>query len=54
MQWVEDLANWMTNWYVWVPCSGFFTLLLTGAVVLVLVLVSSKKRPRRTRRDWDD
>jgi len=49
---LEDITEWMTNWYVWVPCSGCFTLLLTGVAILVLVL--SKQRFRRTRRDRDD
>lgn len=39
MQWLEDLANWMTNWYVWVPM-----LLVLLGLVGVMIFMRMKKR----------
>lgn len=39
MQWLEDLANWMTNWYVWGP----MLLVLLGLVGVMIFMRMKKK-----------
>lgn len=39
MQWLEDLANGMTNWYVWVPM-----LLVLLALIGVMIFMRMKKK----------
>jgi len=44
---LEDVGEFAMNWYVWVPCSGLFTVLLVAGVVVVLVVSHSQGRRRR-------
>jgi CHASE1-domain containing sensor protein len=46
---LEDNANFMANWYVWVPCVALLAVLLIGVVVAVVLLVVNLGRRRRPR-----
>ena len=39
MQWLDDLATWMTNWYVWVP----MLVVLLGLVGVMIFMRMKKK-----------
>jgi hypothetical protein len=39
MQWLEDLANFMTNWFVWVP----MLVILLGLVGVMIFMRMKKK-----------